>query len=85
MTPSHRNMQHSIVGYSGQRAGFCHGRPYGPVMSVPTTADEIDAFREREYLVLREVFDTDDRIGCNRLPVRPHAPAVDPGRTHNRP
>jgi len=54
-------------------------------MSVPTTADEIDAFREREYLVLREVFDTDDRVGCNRLPVRPHAPAVDPGRTHNRP
>ena len=26
-----------------------------------------------------------DRVGCNRLPVRPHAPAVDPGTTYNRP
>ena len=26
-----------------------------------------------------------DRDGCNRLPVRPHAPAVDTGLTDNRP
>ena len=61
-----------------------------PIRVGPVTQGDLDPLRDRggpgsevDHLLMAVSFR--ERVGRHRLPVRPHAPAVDPGMTSDRP